>query len=66
VRIVITVRVSETKEPLVKDSKITVSKDEGPDYSKFAFVLKKSVFERYFYSGSVKSSSEIDITNPHL
>lgn len=43
-----------------------MSKDEGPDYSKFAFVLKKSVFERSSYSGSVKSSSEIDITNLYL
>lgn len=63
VKIVITFRDPETNEPVVKDSKPQKAGDEDKDKDKYAFILKKTVYEK---NSLYKPSSEIDIKNMEL
>ncbi|KAH6697478.1 hypothetical protein F5X68DRAFT_257633 [Plectosphaerella plurivora] len=67
VKIVVTKRDPETGEPVEEKSKVTKSKDEEQiDRDKFAFILRKNIYENKFSPYQTPNGSEIDILSKDL
>ncbi|RYP63894.1 hypothetical protein DL771_009069 [Monosporascus sp. 5C6A] len=56
----------ETGEPIEGDSKLRKSKDKDVDPDKYAFILRKNVYEAKYSPYPLQNNSEIDIVSPDL
>ncbi|RTE84375.1 hypothetical protein BHE90_001007 [Fusarium euwallaceae] len=66
VKIVINRTDPETGEPIEEDSKLRKAKDKDQDAEKYAFILRKCIYETKYSPFPADNNSEIDITNPEL
>ncbi|KAF6802117.1 AAA family [Colletotrichum sojae] len=66
VKVVITKRDPETGEPIEKEKKVEKSKVEDFDREKFAFILRKNIYEDRFSPFQTPNGSEIDIVSEDL
>ncbi|KAI8180185.1 hypothetical protein K4K52_013037 [Colletotrichum sp. SAR 10_76] len=66
VKVVITRRDPDTGEPIEEEKKFEKSKDEEFDREKFAFILRKNIYENKFSPYQTPNRSEIDIVSKNL
>ena len=66
VKVVVNRTDPETGEPIEEDGKLRKSKDKDVDHNKYAFILRKKVYENQYTPFPVQNSSEVDITSLDL
>ncbi|KAK2058630.1 P-loop containing nucleoside triphosphate hydrolase protein [Colletotrichum caudatum] len=66
VKVVIIRRDPDTGEPIEEEKKVKKSKDEEFDREKFAFILRKNIYENKFSPYQTPNGSEIDIVSANL
>ncbi|RYP48745.1 hypothetical protein DL768_005402 [Monosporascus sp. mg162] len=66
VKVVVNRTDPETGEPIEGDSKLRKSRDKDVDRDRYAFVLRKNIYETKYSPYPLQNSSEIDITSPDL